>query len=498
MDAAVTQMQRDGRLRRTARNFDTLIDGVEHQHLQQMYRGVQVWGATAAIQVRGGAPVSVFAALYDGIDGIDTIPTLSEDAARTRVAGYAGVELGDALPATLVVFVDDGGAARLAYTVRATTRALIAYRYFIDAHTGELIDQRVDTRTQGAVGVGRGILDDEKKLSVGSLGGRFVLTDLLRPQETRTYDMRGDINAVLAVLNATRPLTAADLGSDSDNTWTDPALVDAHVYSGWTYDYLFKRFNLPRVYNEAIPIINIVHPVRREDHVALGAAFPQFFADAGYFGRGIQIYGDGLPRGVVILSTGQEFDYLSGGIDIVGHEIAHALTEHLEYRNESGALTETFSDIIGTSVEFFHQPQGGGRGVRDYQIGEDVVSFGAIRSMSDPSSVANHPNRYQNLRRLPEDNGSVHANAGIGNQAFYLAVEGGPHPTTGFVVTGVGAANRAQIERIFFRAFTQMLPARATYSTARAATIQSARDLFGAGSAPETAVVQAWAAVGVP
>jgi len=35
------------------------------------------------------------------------------------------------------------------------------------------------------------------------------------------------------------------------------------------------------------------------------------------------------------------------------------------------------------------------------------------------------------------------------------------------------------------------------FATARAATIQSARDLYGAGSAVETAVTEAWTAVGV-
>jgi Zn-dependent metalloprotease len=64
-------------------------------------------------------------------------------------------------------------------------------------------------------------------------------------------------------------------------------------------------------------------------------------------------------------------------------------------------------------------------------------------------------------------------------------------------VIGVGGANRDQIERIFYRAFTAMLPARATFSTARAATIQAARDLYGSSSAAERAVTQAWAAVGV-
>ena len=45
--------------------------------------------------------------------------------------------------------------------------------------------------------------------------------------------------------------------------------------------------------------------------------------------------------------------------------------------------------------------------------------------------------------------------------------------------------------------FTLLLPSNATFSIARAATIQAARDLYGTASAPERAITQAWMAVGV-
>ena len=64
-------------------------------------------------------------------------------------------------------------------------------------------------------------------------------------------------------------------------------------------------------------------------------------------------------------------------------------------------------------------------------------------------------------------------------------------------MTGVGIANMEQIEKVFYRAFTLLMPANSTFATARAATIQAARDLHGAGSAAETAIRQAWTAVGV-
>jgi Zn-dependent metalloprotease len=91
----------------------------------------------------------------------------------------------------------------------------------------------------------------------------------------------------------------------------------------------------------------------------------------------------------------------------------------------------------------------------------------------------------------------VHTNSGIPNHAFYLAIESGTNRTSGLSVQGVGAANREQIEKVFYRAFVFLLPPNATFSVARSATIQAARDLYGGGSAVERTVTEAWTAVGV-
>jgi thermolysin len=91
----------------------------------------------------------------------------------------------------------------------------------------------------------------------------------------------------------------------------------------------------------------------------------------------------------------------------------------------------------------------------------------------------------------------VHINSTIPSHAFFLSIEGGRNRVSGLTVQGVGAGSREQIEKSFYRAFTFLLPASANFSTARAATIQAARDLYGANSAAVTAITQAWAAVGV-
>jgi thermolysin len=152
--------------------------------------------------------------------------------------------------------------------------------------------------------------------------------------------------------------------------------------------------------------------------------------------------------------------------------------------------------MMGTSVEFFFQPAGNGDLKADYLLGEDIAKPGGLRSMENPQAYGD-PDHYSRRFLGTADNGGVHSNSGIANHAFYLAIEGGTNRTSGLAVQGVGAANREQIERVFYRAFAQMLPANATFALARAATIQAARDLFGANSNAERAVTQAWTAVGV-
>jgi hypothetical protein len=225
-----------------------------------------------------------------------------------------------------------------------------------------------------------------------------------------------------------------------------------------------------------------------------------FWCDGcGPAGKGVMVFGEGLQPGFVLTETGQYVDYLAGALDIVAHELTHGLTAYssrLIYRKESGALDEAFADIVGTSVEFFYQPAGSGILRSDYLIGEDVFRPGGIRSMSNPGLFGD-PDHYSRRYTGDEDEGGVHINAGIPNQAFYLAIEGGVNRTSNLSVQGVGAANREQIEKAFYRAFVYLLPSNATFSMARAATILAARDLYGAGSSAERAVVQAWTAVGV-
>ena len=497
-DTRIESMLRAGDLQLRRTHEDTLLPSRQHVRLDQAYRGVPVYGGQVVRQTEGERTVSVFGTLYAGI-AHDPRPTLTADQAVAVIEKLSGADLGPSRVPRLVVLPRDEGGYALAYTARAFTESDLV-RYFIDARTGALLSSRSELQRQAAVsGTGTGVLGDRKKMSVRSAqaSGGFLADDVFRPPSLVTFDMRGDLTRTLGFLNGVIGLGLNDVASDSDNSWTDGPVVDAHSYAGWTHDYYFLRFNRRGLDGNNLEVLSLVHPVRREDiFTASNSVVNTFYLNAFYAGDGIMVYGEGLLPSLR-LTNGQRVDYLAGSLDVVAHELTHGVTDYtsgLVYQGESGALNESFSDMMAAGAEFYFQ--GRAPGQPDWLIGEDVFVPGGIRSMQSPT-VWGDPDHYSIRFTGPEDNGGVHINSGIPNHVFYLATVGGTNRVSGIAVTGVGQANIEQIEKVMYRAFTAMMPSSANFSTARAVTIQSARDLYGAGSPAERAVTQAWNAVGV-
>ncbi len=167
------------------------------------------------------------------------------------------------------------------------------------------------------------------------------------------------------------------------------------------------------------------------------------------------LYGEGLPAGFTL--GGQTVDYWSGALDIVAHELTHGVTDYSSRSDLSERVGRAQRGVLGHHGHGGRVllPAGRQRLLRaDYLIGEDVRSArAAMRSMADPLAYG-HPDHYSRRFTGTADNGGVHTNSGIANHAFYLAIEGGTNRTSGLSVQGVGGANREQIERVFYRAFT--------------------------------------------
>jgi bacillolysin len=496
--ARVERLVSSGELQLRTVREDTMIAGRQHERLAQVYKGLRVFGGELVRQTEGPFTLTVFGTFYEGID-LEVAPRLRPADAERAVTAL-GATVRDLDATELLVLPLEGRGYRLAYQVRGLLdRDRFDVReYFVDAGSGEILLDFTDLQSQVA-GIATGVFNDRKKISVRQSGATYVADDRLRPPVITTYDFKGNILKILFLQNASQ-LQASDLAADADNNWTDGANVDAHVYTGYTYDYYFKRHGRRGLDNGNAPIFGITHTVRREDIFV----FPndqfigELYLNAFYYAPGrFMVFGEGLPSNLRF--QGQAWNYLAGGLDVVAHELSHGVTvysSNLIYQGESGALNESFSDMMGTSVEFYFQTPGSGSLQADYLLGEDVVTPGGLRSMQNPVAYGD-PDHYSIRFTGSEDGGGVHTNSGIPNHAFYLAIEGGTHRLSRVAVQGVGAGNREQIERVFYRAFTSFLTPSANFAQARAATIQAARELYGAGSAAERAVTQAWTAVGV-
>ena len=188
--------------------------------------------------------------------------------------------------------------------------------------------------------------------------------------------------------------------------------------------------------------------------------------------------------------------------------------------SQAGGVNEAYSDIFAVSTGFFHEGAGA---AGTYEYGGEYAA-GTLRSLSDPWSNYDSPaypfrwefavvvvdDRYYtysgalflngeliNWRQDVCCYGAQHWNSTMLSHAFYLAIEGGTNIATGISVEGAGAADRARVERIFFRALTALMPQAASFPMAADVIRQAAADL-AAGTAVQRAVEQALVAVGLP
>jgi len=509
-DQYVTARLRTGELRMLRVDQDPSLPSRVVERMQQFYEGVPIFGAQIVRDSDAGVAQSIFGEIPQTFS-LNVRPALDASAAEQAIMALAGAGARLARKMELVILPMSEGAPRLAYTAVVATSGTV-FRVFVDAQTGAELLRYSEVQTQSAIGTGQGLVGGVKKLSVRPQGGAFVTDDRLRPPLLTTYDMRGNLARTVSVVFDGTPLFPTDLATDSDNVWTDIPSIDGHAYIGWTYDYYFKRHGRRGLDNRDRPIVTLVNGARREDgaNVPLDL-FGLFVVNAFWCGEcgpggiGVMYFGNGFPANLVFASTGQNWTYLAGSLDVAAHELTHGVTEStsdLIYMNESGALNESFSDMMGTAVEFFYQTPGPGVGQADFLIAEDSIrtpsgiGLQGLRSMVNPI-VFGDPDHYSIRFTGSDDNGGVHINSGIPNHAFFLAVAGGTNRVSGLSVTGVGLANMELIEKVFYRAFTLLMPANSTFATARAATIQAARDLYPTNATVLNAVAQAWTAVGV-
>lgn len=457
--------------------------GMTHVRFNQAVNGVNVEGSEVVVHfTEKNEVVSVNGRVNQTIaeDAVDTAASLSSDTAlKTALSSVNAPEELTYEPTTELVVLPFEGENYTAYKVNVNFMGDEPGNWFVfvDANTGKVIDQynglmhADEMKTQK--GAGKGVHGEHRELHITQVkepnaGTKFALADYSHENlgGIVTYDAKNDntsSNDTVYVGNS-----AAFIGV------YDRALVDAHYNSEKVYEYYLNEHGRNSLDGEGMAIISRVH-------------YGNNYNNASWNGRWMT-YGDG--DGVFMTS-------LSAGLDVAAHEMTHGVITHsanLVYRNQSGALNESFADVFGALVDD-----------SDWEMGEDIMAPAAkadgvtvLRSLSNPNSVVVsneqrraystnggvYPDHMDEFYNMPTsvDGGGVHVNSSITNHAAYLIGQ---------------EIGREKLGQIYYRALTVYLTPNSDFSDARQAIVQSAIDLYGEGSEEVAAANAGFDAVGI-
>ncbi|MEU4109565.1 M4 family metallopeptidase [Streptomyces sp. NPDC027717] len=469
-------------------------DGTQHVRYDRTYHQIPVIGGDFVVHLNSAGD-------YRGTDRATrtalSLPTVTPKLTGPKAAGLAVDALRSASPRKVTqakakpeLVVDAlHGAPKLAWRTNAvgldTLGNPVGRTVLTDARTGARIDAWDSIET--AAGDGKSLYSGTVPLQTTQSGSSFQLKDATRGN---TYTGDAANKTDLCILGICLSRAPSTVFTDTDNHWGTgatadraSAAVDAQYGTDQTWDYYKNVHGRNGIAGDGKGSYNRVH---------YGNNYNNAFWDDSCF---CMTYGDG---------DGTTFGPLVA-LDVAGHEMTHGVTSKtaaLTYSGESGGLNEATSDILGTMVEW-NADNATDKG--DYLIGERIVKPGfgkaALRFMDKPSKDGNSADYWSSSL----GNLDVHYSSGVANHFAYLLAEGSgaksingvsyDSPTVGGQsVTGIG---REKVGKIWYRALTVYMTSSTKYAGARTATLNAAKDLYGAGSAEYNAVAAAWSAVNV-
>lgn len=448
-----------------------------HARVQQLVRGVPVWGGEAIVHLtRDGKFSGLTDTLIDRVD-VDTDPAYSaEEAIDLAVEVYSdGWETLSEDPRADLWVMRDAGADHLVWRVQLHQVNFTADDampvLFVDAHDGDLVSAY--DNLQSAVCSGATNYYGTVALDCYESAGTYYLedtTDLLG-----TYTWNNTTSGLYYVSSTSTAFPGSTEVSLNAN--------EAHFAAQAVHSYLSTAHGRSGLDGAGGPAYITSHGF---NFISSTTSYSNNYVNAFWDATNqYMTYGDGDGVNASSLTT----------LDIAGHEMQHGVTQYesnLTYSGEPGHLNESISDVFGAMVERSVQ----GESADTWLVGERAWTPGtagdALRYMDDPRDDGYSYDYYFSGIGATD----VHYGSGVPNLAFYLMSEGGTHPrgTSTNVVTAMGADDAADI---WYLANTSYLTSSSSFATARTAMLSAASALFGATSAQYVTVGDAWTAVGV-
>ena len=486
---------------------------------EQKWRGIPIYGARIGVEMtKTKELVNVSGHVAPPVD-VNPLATLSPaDAYRivkeiAGVPGFRRLDFADA-PQLLFRYDEEKGSWSLAYLFDGVPIAddtqpqdgsvegvvTNIYKVFIDAHSGEELARIPRIHAAGPVdATGRDV--DGKFHNFTALqdsSGQFILEDPGR--KIRTFSMKSNS------IDCGSIRIPGETVSSNSASFNHVGAVIAHVNATRVFDFYFNMLRRNSIDDRGLPLISCVDCLdfRRNglgvclppDQDALqgvynNAAFYRDPSDPSPFIRkGVMVYGQ-------VRGAGTAFRSFAQSLDVVGHELTHGVTSYtsdLDYVNESGALNESYSDIIGVAISNAHEND---VSRWNWELGEELfTNHLPFRDMSDPRRFDQPDHMRDFLRLAPgerpssrNDVGFVHTNSGIHNKAAFNLFTSGVMPWQDVV-------------KLFYLTLTthgRLVPT-SKFADSKAGMLASCQSLFA--SAPnlddrKTAIREAFEEVGI-
>ena len=486
---------------------------------EQKWRGIPIYGARIGVEMtRAKELVNVSGHVAPPVD-VNPLATLAPiDAYRivkeiAGVPGFRRLDFADA-PQLLFRYDEEKNSWSLAYLFDSVPipddaqpqdssgNAVVTniYKVFLDAHSGEELARIPLIHSAGPVdATGRDVDGNNHGFTaLQDSSGRFVLEDPGR--KIRTFSMK--FNSIdCGSIRIPGEAVTSDAAS-----FSHVGAVIAHVNATRVFDFYFNLLRRNSLDDRGLPLVSCVDCLDFRRNV-LGVCLPPdqdaqqkvyqnaaFYRDPGdpspFIRNGVMVYGQ-------VRGTGSTFRSFAQSLDVVGHELTHGVTSYtsdLEYVTESGALNESYSDIIGVAISNAHEND---VSRWNWELGEELfTSHLPFRDLSDPPRF-DQPDHMRDFRKLPpnvppsgrNDVGFVHTNSGIHNKAAFNLFTSGVMPWQDVV-------------KLFYLTLTThgRLAPTSKFADSRAGMLASCQSLFAATpnfNQRKAAIQQAFDDVGI-
>ena len=453
-----------------------LVYGKTYQ-FKQLYKGFFVHGKSLSVTVdRKGEILSVVGNVGK-INGLNIDAKLLEPNLKDVLVDFAPYTI----QSTEMVVYEKESKAYFCYNLTLYSNSL--YSVFIDAYTGDLIeclpleDSLTTLPTSGYTITQEEV--DQKDAFNNNVS--VNMEKYVSNSDSDTFYLLADSskNIYMADIQNKEAYSGYEYYISEDGKIEDSVAITAYVNLITSYDFYDQYLDVQGISDgngKLIKLIALVHYGKDYNNAAY------VYTTSGtthYF-----IFGDG--------TTEDGYNSFAKGLDVVGHEYTHAMTRSvvdLKYLNESGALSEAYSDIFGAMIEATKYNYTFTDG-KFWAIGEDlfVDANKCIRNLKDPD-IKNYANKVAdcNLAHNHDaykcDRGGVHSNCEIFTYAIYKMSEMNVFSDINSMATLLYSS-------------LSYLTTTATLADAREALLLASEHLE-LGQEMETAIMNSFAAVGI-